>query len=234
LIGENVFPTPVNMTNINKTLYENTYKEYFRTRTFLNFQIENFEISYESKKVNQSRRKYKIFTVKNRSYNFPTNKKVFTCNQISIINPPVLDYIDNLIKSQIKTILVIILYLYIWLNLLVFIQSIYKQFGNNIIKICVNPLISMLIIKLTITFNIMMFITSFILYNWGDYFIKNSKLNLIPLIIFKAFVPPLAFQHYNALKLFIELFKNNKYHNFKNVENSNNISLGDELNKEFI
>jgi len=232
LNGRNILYTPIN--NLNKTLFENTYKQYFQTGVFINFQIENFEIFYESKKANKSRMKYKIFEFKTRFYNFPTNKKVFSCQQISITNPPVLDYLANLIKTKIKTILIILLYLYIWLNLLVFIQSIYKQFGKNIIKICVMPLIYMLVIKLTISFNVMMFLTTFILFKWGDYFMKISKLPIIPMIIFKGLVPPLAFHHYTAIRNFIELFQNNKFHKFKKDENLNKISLGNELNKEFV
>jgi len=214
-IARNLIYTPVNMSFKTRTLNETIYREYFHISAFKNFQIENFEIFYKSNKINKPRMKFKIFELKKRFFIFPTNKKVFTCQQISIINPPILDYLAIFINSQIKTIIIFLIYLYIWLYLLVFIQSIYKQFGKNIIKICVMPLISMLFIKLTITFNVMMFLTTFILYLWGDYFIKTSKLPFIQMIIFKGLVPPLAFHHYIALRNFLELLKNNRFSNLQ-------------------
>jgi len=203
---------PVIMTYFNKTMNENSSKDYFKTKIFINFQIECFEIVYESSKINKinkNRKKYKLFEMKKRHYIFPTNKNIFTCQQISITSPQVLDYLANLIKTQIKTIIILFIYLYIWLYLMVFIQSIYKQYGNNIIKICIMPLVSVLVIKLAITFNLMMFITTLILYLRGDYFMNTSKLPLIHMIIFKGFVPPLAFHHYRALRIFRDLIKNN-------------------------
>lgn len=152
-----------------------------------------------------------MFEVKKRLFLFPIKNNIFTCLQIYITNPPVLDYLANLIKTKIKTLFVIFLYLYIWLYLMVFIQSIYKQFGNNIIQICVMPLVSMVVIKLVINFNIMMFITTIILYFRGDYFINTSKLPLIANILFKGLVPPLAFHHYSALRIYEKLIKNNHF-----------------------
>ena len=90
---------------------------------------------------------------------------------------------------------------------MIFIRSIYQQYGDNFFKICVMPLISMLIIKLAITFNLMMLLTTIILYFWGDYFMIITKPPLFKFIIFKTFVPPLAFFHYSALKTFRELIK---------------------------
>jgi len=203
--------TPIKLNYLNNNLIETSNNEYFQTRIFQNFHIENFQIFYESKKHNISnKKKYKIFYTKSRHYIFPTNKKVFSCQEISITNPPILDYLSMFIIKKIKTILIFLIYLYIWILLVVFIQSIYKQFGKNIIEICIMPLIYMLIIKLTIIFNIMMLLTTIILYKLGEYFIKTSKLTLISKIIFKGLVPPLAFHHFVALKTFLQLFKNNK------------------------
>jgi len=210
LIGDNVYLTPKNHNYMNRNLYEAFNKEYFQTRNFIYFQLEKFDMFYESNKFNKRSKRYKIFDFKSRHYIFPTNKNVFSCQQISIIDPPILDYFAIFIKKQIKTILIILIYLFVWINSIVFIQSIYKQYGKNIIQICIMPLISMLAIKLTITFNIMMLLTTIILYKWGEYFITNSKLPLIPMIIFKGLVPPIAFHHYVALNTFLLLIKNNK------------------------
>jgi len=208
LIAEKENYTTIKMTNINKTLNHISYKDFFITKIFLNFQIESFEVFYSSRKINKNKKNYKIFEIKKRNYIFPSNKNIFSCQQVSITNPPVFEYLAILIKSQIKTLIIIFIYLFIWLYLMVFIQSIYKQYGKNIIEICIMPLLSMLIIKLLITINLMLFITTIILYFWGDYFMNTLKLPFITMILFKGLVSPLAFHHYTALKIFRELIKN--------------------------
>jgi len=149
-----------------------------------------------------------LIDVKKRGFLFPSKLNIFSCNQISITNINKLDYISELIRTGIRTSIIIFLYLCMWFYLMVFIQSIYKQYGKNIIKICVMPLISMIIIKLLISFNVMIFMTTVILYFWGDYFLNTIKLPFIMMVIFNGLVPPLAFHHYIALKLFRVLTKN--------------------------
>lgn len=200
---------PIKMKCFNHTTNETIFREYFKTKVNLNFHIENFEIFYMSKKINKRNKKYnKLVEIKNRLFIFPTNQNIFTCFQISISSPPVLEYLANLIKSKLKTFIIIFLFLYLWLEMMVFIKAIYIQYGDNFIEICVMPLVSMLVIDLLISFNFMLFITTFILYLWGDYFVNTSKLPLIPNIIFHGFVSPLAFHHYCALRTFKKLIKN--------------------------
>jgi len=200
-----------NLENLNETSNSVLIKEQQKIKVYLqvDLQIEKTEINYDALKKNKYKEKKKLIVIKKRGFIFPSNLNIFSCNQISITNIATLDYISGLIRTGIKTFIIIFLYLYIWLYLMVFIESIYKQYGKNIVKICVMPLISMLFIKLVITFNVMMFMTTVILYFWGDYFLNTIKLPLIPMVIFKGLVPPLAFHHYSALKLFRELIKNN-------------------------
>jgi len=195
----------IESSNVLKLKEEKKLKAY----TEVNMQIEKCELCYHAAKINKYKLKKKLITIKKRGFLFPSNINIFTCNQITIINIAKLDYITGLIKTGIKTLIILFLYLYIWVYLMVFIQSIYKQYGKNIIKICIMPLISMLVIKLAITFNVMMFMTTLILYFWGDYYLNTIKLPIISMVIFKGLVPPLAFHHYSALKLFRELIKNN-------------------------
>lgn len=171
--------------------------------------IENYSFCVESKNSNAKKQKqFKLITIKNRPYLFQANlEKQFSSQEISIHNIQGLDNLKILIKSHIKILLVLLIYLYLWIHLMIFIKSIYQQYGDNFFKICIMPLISLLIIKLTIIFNLMMFLSTIILYFWGDYFMKISKPPLFKFIIFKILVPPLAFLHYSALKTFRELIK---------------------------
>jgi len=173
------------------------------------FKIEYFDFSFEAKNTNKfSKNSKKIMSIKNRSYLFQgNNKNQFSCVEISIESLRSFNNLAILIKSDIKTILVFLLYIYLWIYLMIFITAIYRQYGDNIFKICVMPLISMLVIKLAITFNVMMFLSTIILYFWGDFFMSTHKPPLLKMIIFKALVPPLAFLHYRALKTFRDLIK---------------------------
>ena len=176
-----------------------------------NFQVEIehvVEINFDSTLTRQEKKYSKIFDHKKRIFNFYIKNRTVSCFKISITNPQPINDLAQVIKSYMKTGLITFLYLFLWFYLAIFIQSIYKQYGKNIFKICVMPLISMLVIKLCITVNIIMFFTTVVLYYFGDYFSNRKKYALFPLIIFKALVPPLAFQHYEALKFYVQFMKN--------------------------
>jgi hypothetical protein len=80
------------------------------------------------------------------------------------------------------------------------------------------PLISMLLIKLVIVVNIMLFITTIILYFKGKEFINNFKRKFYKKVIFKVLVPPLALCHYSGILDYQTLirFKFNKNKNDRN------------------
>ena len=69
------------------------------------------------------------------------------------------------------------------------------------------PLISLVFIKLCLTVNFMILITTLILYFKGPYFFNQRKYGVFYKIIFRAFVPNYAFQHYEALMMYRHLVK---------------------------
>lgn len=111
-------------------------------------------------------------------------------------------FLRKYIIPNFKMFLVAGIYSIVWIFLLVLIQSIYKQYGNKIIDICILPLISLLIINLFIHFNFMLFIQTTILYIWGDYIISLRKTPFILKIVLKLLVNNLSRIHYSALKSF--------------------------------
>lgn len=143
--------------------------------------------------------------ISTRKFNGENLDKNISCFQVSYSKLHSLQYLKNLITSEIKSTLIMFIYIFIWFYLMIFIQQIYKQYGNNIIKICVVPLISMLIVKLFITVNLMLFIATIILCKWGDYFLYSKKVAFIKQTIFNALVPPLALHHYAALRFYLRL-----------------------------
>jgi len=138
--------------------------------------------------------------IQTRSFTFPCkDSSIFFCQKITILPVSKFNDIVNLIKSSAKIILIFAIYLNLWFYIAVFVESIYKQYGNNVFKICVMPLISMLFIKLVIVINIMLLIATTILYFYGKTFLNKGKNNLFAIIIFKALVPPMALNHFSAI-----------------------------------
>lgn len=141
-----------------------------------------------------------ILNIQTRSYTFPCkDSSIFNCQKITILPVSKFSDIGVFIKSSSKIFIVSAIYLVLWFYIAVFVESIYKQYGNNIFKICVMPLISMLFIKLVIVVNIMLLIATIVLYFKGKAFLNNAKNNVFVTVIFKALVPPLALNHYSAI-----------------------------------
>lgn len=199
--------------NIQKNNHSNTLsiinQQIIHGLNELEFSVQHIDsLSFTVVKNYKNNTSKKIVSIKERFFLFPNKEDIFSCFQLSISPIPKLDYIAGVLRSSIKSLIIFAIFIYIWLNLMIFIQVIYKQYGKNIFKICIMPLISMIVIKLLVTFNIMMFLTTIILYYWGDYFLNTIKLPFLANIIFKVLVPPLAFHHYSALNMYRELIKN--------------------------
>jgi len=142
-----------------------------------------------------------------RKFLFPNRANNISRFQLQIINFEVKSNILILMRSSIKEIIIFSIYIILWIYTAVFIRHIYKEYGKNIVKICIMPLILMIFIKLFITFTFMLFLSAFILHFWGDYFLNMRKMPILQNILFSAFVSPLAFQHYSALMIYRKLLK---------------------------
>jgi len=158
------------------------------------------EVHFKGKKEVIKKPKGFIVKISARNYIFPIKDSSKISSQtISIIKASVFSNLNNLIKTYTKIILIGTIYLFLWLFIAVFVESIYKQYGNNVFKICVMPLISMLFIKLVFIVNIMLLIATIIIYFRGKAYLNNAKNNIITTIIFQALVPPLALNHFSAI-----------------------------------
>lgn len=166
----------------------------------------SFKKSQEKRTASSSIKNFnkKIF-VQQRKFSFP----IFEYEKIScfILNISPIESKeekpkkDLCIKTYFKLILVFSLFIYMWIYMMVFIQQIYTKYGNNFIKICVMPLISMLFTKLVITVNIMLFISTFLMWNFGKKVYIMKKFS-IPKAIFNALVPATAANHHQSILTF--------------------------------
>ena len=156
--------------------------------------------------------KPKVVTSKERKYNFyfKANNDYFpTCFYFSIQNYPNYRNWKAIVKLYIKQSLIFILYAYLLTNITVFIQLIYEQYADNIFKLCIMPLISMLVINLFITSNLQFFLTAIVLYYRGKVFLTIHKLKLSTMdkLLKMIFVNDLAYMHYESIDLYKMILK---------------------------
>jgi len=109
----------------------------------------------------------------------------------------------------IKGVFLIILYIFLLFFIAVFVRSIFSQYRDKTFKICVMPLISMLIVKLVFVFNIMTFLGCLLLYRYGKSYINSNKKPFILNIYFKIFITPIMLQHFTSLELYKDILLSN-------------------------
>ena len=107
---------------------------------------------------------------------------------------------------MIRGILVLLMLLFIWFYLFIFVQEIYKKYGDNIVKICILPVVSRMGIALLITANIMAFISTVLMYFIGKRMYMQTKISITK-IVFQALVPPLCIFHHQSIIYFQEISK---------------------------
>lgn len=101
-------------------------------------------------------------------------------------------------RMLLKGILQMTLMLAIWIAVFIMIQGISEKFGDNMFQLCVIPFISLLLTNLIISPNVMIVISSGILYLFGDILVKLKKHNIFYLVL-KSLVPPACLLRYNFL-----------------------------------
>ena len=170
--------------------------------------VKTDEIFFNAKKEKNIKKYSKIFEIKNRNYNFFIKNTKVDCFQISITNYKSIKDRKQQITSNIKFIFLVILYFYLLFNIVLFIQSIHMLYGDNILKICLMPLISMILFRFLIISNMNILLITIILFYKGRYFrgIRPEKYGLLKKIIFWVFVRPMAFRHYQALVIYMNQF----------------------------
>lgn len=163
--------------------------------------IEKFQVFLKSsREITPKLNKKMIFFITARSFNLPIkDSSKISCFKASFIEVTNANNIVILIKSYIKMGLIIAIYFLLWFYIAIFVESIYKQYGKNVIKICIMPLVSMLFIKLCIIMNIEFLLAALILYTKGKSYINTAKISLLYRLIFSIFVNPMAINHYCAI-----------------------------------
>jgi len=138
----------------------------------------------------------------NRKFTFPGKFIKISCSEVYIIKNQEIKISKVLKRVYFKVFIIFIIYSVIIFYLMILIQNILTKYGNNFFELCILPFVSTLLMEYLISFNFMMFITSLILYNFGEYFINNKKLPLHLYCISKIFINPIVMNHYYAIKLY--------------------------------
>jgi hypothetical protein len=148
--------------------------------------------------------------IKSRNYlNITKYNDFITCMEISIIPKKTYELTVELPSKMvyyIKMALIMLICVVLWIYLLIFIQSIYKQYGQSFFKICVMPMVSVLCIKMLITANLMIFISTFLAYFFGKRIYIQNKLTIYGLI-YRALVPVIAINHHKSIIMYLKLYK---------------------------
>jgi hypothetical protein len=134
--------------------------------------------------------------------------------------------IDNILRikktskfpTYLKIFLISLIFIIIWISLLILIKSIYESYGNNFIKICIMPLVSLLFVKLFIIANVLIFIQTILLWKYGKKYYSNPKRSFLLNIIFKALVPPKSNNQFKSIISFREFMENYNYQMIKTTK----------------
>ncbi len=167
--------------------------------------IENFKIYSSTINDHKIKRKY---TTSESSYTSKSNNfyGISNCNlQILCLKPE-----SNLklkLRSNLKMIIIFSLFFVLWFFDFVLLQSIYEQFGSNILKMCFFPFISTILVKNLITINVMIFLNTIVLFFYGKYILIQKKKHFILNLILIILVSPLSLEQYSALMIHLYMVK---------------------------
>jgi len=163
---------------------------------------EKFQYFARKNKIGQGKNLIKYFYLGDRKFIFPGKFINVSCRELYIIKNEQISLTQNFKRFYIKTISLFIFYFIILYYLMILIQNIEINYGDNFIQLCILPFVTTLFMKYLITFNIMMLITSLIIFNFGEYFLNSKKVPLFIYGVSKLFISPLVLNHYYAIKLY--------------------------------
>jgi len=144
----------------------------------------------------------KYFYLRDRKFIFPGKFFNISCFELYIIKNEQIALPKYFKRVYIKIFLTFMIYFIILFYLMILIQNIQTKYGDNFIQLCILPFVTTLLMKYLFTFNIMMLITSLILYNFGEYILNNKKVPLFIYGVSKLFISPVVLNHYYAIKLY--------------------------------
>jgi hypothetical protein len=179
--------------------------------------IENNEsLFYPNSKKNNPDIKYKkiIFINKREPIKMRNNKKNIECFSIRIVNPIVYINYKTIILTNIKFILFFVFSFYIYIYLMVFVNSIHKNFGDKTIKMCFMPVMTILLFNFLINMSINILITTILLKFWGKLRLFNSRFHFLKRLLFDILVPPQALELYSGILIYQSIFVKSKTKKF--------------------
>ena len=180
--------------------------------------IVRFQHSFKKFKSKPHKKQNHISISSQRSYvlRFNNEKLVISSMCISIIDKNILkeESKTKRFRAKLKLNLYSIIFLFSWIFLFVMITDIYNKYEDNIFKICVSPILSVMVIKFLVTQNIMIFIHTLLMHKFGEQFYMDNRKKFDPFTLaMKYFVPPIAKAHHKSIlacSKLIEAIENQK------------------------
>ena len=145
------------------------------------------------------------------SYKSVTNE----LNKIMMTSLQIIDreYLDEDFKNKrrrslLKTIFIVIILISSYIFLFILVTDIYNKYEENIFKICISPLLTVVFSKYIITQSIMIFVHSFFMFYFGEKFYKDNRKTLNPLgIVFRYVIPGVSKANHKGLLTFRNFYE---------------------------
>ncbi len=170
--------------------------------------IKQYSIFF-TKDKNFKRRKIKNFSVTFSEFSYRSNikkhSKIIMMTSLQIIDR---EFLDEDIKrkrsrSRLKSIFFVIILISTYIFLFILVTDIYNKYEDNIFKICISPLLTVVFSRFLITQNVMIFVHSFFMYYFGEKFYTDNRKTLNPLgIVFRYVIPGVSKANHKALLIF--------------------------------
>jgi hypothetical protein len=187
-------------------LYSN---EILRTKSLNPLKIVKPHSIFLHGKKNSKGRKIRIFAVSMSEYSYKfrnaKNSRSIMITSLQFLDRKQLEAETKSKKrrSLIKLIFFVIILISSYVFLFILVTEIYNKYEDNIIKICIYPLITVVISRFLITQNVMIFVHSFFMYKFGEKFYNDNRKTLNPLgIVFKFVIPGVSKANHKALLTF--------------------------------
>lgn len=162
------------------------------------------KMEFVKDKSNKQFRRYGIVKSKLRkfSYCYIIDDREISCFFYCYYTPKFnLNNIKTIFLGTCKLILILLIICSIWVCLLFVIAEIYTNYGENIFKICIMPLISTLIVNLFIVSNLLILVSSYLMITKGVFIYSIKSFSFLKLI-FNALVPKTASNSHQSILLY--------------------------------
>ena len=188
-------------SNFNDTEGQNLYETQYII-------IKQYSILFTREK-NFKRKKIKNFSATFSEFSYKTyikkHTKIIMMTSLQIIDREFLnqDFKRKRRSSRLKTKFFVIILISTYVFLFILITDIYNKYEDNIFKICISPLLTVVFSKFLITQNVMIFVHSFFMYYFGEKFYTDNRKTLNPLgIVFRYVIPSVSKANHKALITF--------------------------------